>query len=92
MLAIALIPVFVFWERYLGEKAMVPPSIFKSISIYAIVAYAFMTRFSLLLFTYYIPIYYQAGRGATATASGVDLLPLSEFATATFFCRRNFNS
>lgn len=63
---------------------MVPPSIFKSISIYAIVAYSFMTRFSLLLFTYYIPIYYQAGRGASATASGVDLLPLSKF-TIIFF-------
>ena len=46
-----------FWERYLGDRAMVPFAIFRSRSIYAIVAYAFMTRFCLLLFSYFIPMY-----------------------------------
>ncbi|KAL8290600.1 hypothetical protein RQP46_002858 [Phenoliferia psychrophenolica] len=72
VLSVALIG----WERFLGDKAMVPFAIFKSISIYAIIFYSFCTRFCLLIFTYYIPIYYQAGRGATATKSGIDLLPL----------------
>ncbi|KZP30292.1 MFS general substrate transporter [Athelia psychrophila] len=66
---------FVFWEIYLGDHAMVPLKIFKSRSIYAIVAYCFLTRFSLLLFSYYIPIFYQAVRHKSATASGVALLP-----------------
>jgi EmrB/QacA subfamily drug resistance transporter len=66
---------FVLWEKYLGEKAMVPLAIFKSRSIYALVCYAFLTRFSLLLFSYYIPIFYQAVKHHTATASGISLLP-----------------
>ncbi|KAJ7644629.1 ABC transporter [Roridomyces roridus] len=71
VLAVAL----VFWEIHLKDRAMVPTSIFHSRSVYAIIAYAFLTRFSLLLFSYYIPIFYQAVRHRTATDSGVDLLP-----------------
>ncbi|KAF7290179.1 Major facilitator transporter-like protein [Mycena indigotica] len=66
---------FVGWEVWLGERAMVPTAIFKSRSIYAIISYAFLTRFSLLLFSYYIPIFYQAARHHSATKSGIDLLP-----------------
>ncbi|KZP21415.1 transporter [Athelia psychrophila] len=73
--AAAIAVAFVFWETYLGDKAMVPLKIFKSGSIYAIVAYCFLTRFSLLLFSYYIPIFYQAVHHKSATASGVSLLP-----------------
>ncbi|KAJ7111835.1 transporter [Mycena epipterygia] len=66
---------WILWEIYLGDRAMTPMKIFKSRSIYAIVAYSFLTRFSLLLFSYYIPIFYQAVRHRSATASGIDLLP-----------------
>lgn len=52
MLAGVLGTVLVFWERHLGDKAMVPHAIFKSLSIYAIVAFSFMTRFCLLIFSY----------------------------------------
>ncbi|KAF7303157.1 Major facilitator transporter-like protein [Mycena kentingensis (nom. inval.)] len=65
----------VCWEIWLGERAMVPTAIFKSRSIYAIMVYCFLSRFSLLLFSYYIPIFYQAARHHTATKSGIDLLP-----------------
>lgn len=43
---------FIFWEKYLGGKAMTPLEIFKSRSVYAIASYSFLTRFSLLLFSY----------------------------------------
>ncbi|KAJ7212655.1 ABC transporter [Mycena pura] len=69
---------FVGWEIYLGERAMTPTSIFHSKSMcapWAIVFYCFLTRFSLLLFSYYIPIFYQAVRHHSATKSGIDLLP-----------------
>ncbi|KAJ7194181.1 ABC transporter [Mycena pura] len=70
---------FVVWEVYLGERAMMPTSIFHSKSICAIVVYCFLTRFSLLLFSYeppqYIPIFYQAVRHHSATKSGIDILP-----------------
>ncbi|GAA6004221.1 hypothetical protein JCM10207_002489 [Rhodosporidiobolus poonsookiae] len=64
----------VFWERYLGDRAMVPVKIFKSFSIYAIAFAAFLTRCSLLIYTYYVPIYYQAVKHHNATKSGVDIL------------------
>ncbi|KAF7299909.1 Major facilitator superfamily protein [Mycena chlorophos] len=65
----------ILWEMQLGEAAMVPTSIFKSRSIYAIIFYSMLSRFAMLLLTYYIPIFYQAARHRTATQSGIDLLP-----------------
>jgi MFS family permease len=67
--------VFIAWEIYRGDKAMVPTQVFKSRSIYAIIAYCFLSRFSYLLFSYYIPIFYQAVRHASATESGINLIP-----------------
>ncbi|KAJ7157547.1 ABC transporter [Mycena crocata] len=67
--------VWIVWEIYIGDKAMTPIKIFKSLSVYAIMANCFLTRFSLLLFSYYIPIFYQAVRNQSATKSGIDLLP-----------------
>jgi len=66
---------FILWENWLGDRAMVPLRIFKSRSIYALVFYSFLTRFSLLLFSYYIPIFYQAVKHHSATSSGINLLP-----------------
>ncbi|KAJ7806014.1 ABC transporter [Mycena olivaceomarginata] len=66
---------YVAWEMYLGERAMTPTGIFKSCSVWAILSYSFLTRFSFLLFSYYIPIFYQAVRHHSATTSGIDLLP-----------------
>ncbi|GAA5935601.1 hypothetical protein JCM3775_003364 [Rhodotorula graminis] len=66
--------VLVFWQRYLGDRAMVPGKIFKNVGVYAICISAFMTRCSLLILTYYIPIYYQAVRNHDATQSGIDIL------------------
>jgi MFS family permease len=42
---------------------------------YAILAYGFLIRFCFLLFSYYIPILYQAVRHQSATESGINLLP-----------------
>lgn len=44
-------------------------------SSWAILAYCFLTRFSLLIFSYYIPIFYQAAKHHSATQSGIDLIP-----------------
>ncbi|KAJ7500300.1 ABC transporter [Mycena galericulata] len=73
--AAVLTVVCIFWEIHLKDRAMVPTAIFHSRSVYAIIAYCILTRFSLLLFSYYIPIFYQAVRHRTATQSGIDLLP-----------------
>ncbi|KAJ7656403.1 hypothetical protein DFH06DRAFT_991643, partial [Mycena polygramma] len=61
---------YIGWEMHLGERAMTPTSIFKSRSVWAILVYSFLMRFSLLLFSYYIPIFYQVVRHHSATQSG----------------------
>ncbi|KAJ7183645.1 ABC transporter [Mycena filopes] len=60
--------VFIAWEGYMGERAMTPSGIFKSrsMSVPSIISITFV----------YIPIFYQASRGHSATKSGLDLLPL----------------
>ncbi|KAF7344330.1 Major facilitator transporter-like protein [Mycena sanguinolenta] len=70
-----LTAVYVAWEIHLGEAAMTPTAIFRSRSVWAIMAYCWLSRFSLLIFSYYIPIFYQAVRHRSATDSGLDLLP-----------------
>ncbi|KAJ7269948.1 putative transporter [Mycena rebaudengoi] len=65
----------IFWEVHIGDRAMVPKVIFKSRSIYGIIMYCLLTRFSLLLFSYYIPIFYQAVKHHSATKSGIDIFP-----------------
>ncbi|KAF5355236.1 hypothetical protein D9758_005990 [Tetrapyrgos nigripes] len=70
-----LFAIFLAWEKYIGEKAMLPLSIFSSVSMYAVMAYGFLIRFCLLLYSYYVPILYQVSRGHSATRSGVDCLP-----------------
>ncbi|KAJ6493161.1 ABC transporter [Mycena sanguinolenta] len=66
---------YIIWEIYVGKRAMTPTAIFKSRSIWAIIVYSFVARFSLLLISYYVPIFYQAVQGRSATKSGIDLLP-----------------
>ncbi|KAF8180960.1 ABC transporter [Mycena galopus ATCC 62051] len=74
---------FVRWEIRVGDGAMTPPRIVKSGSIYAIVLFSFLNRFTQLLFSYYIPILYQVVQGHSATRSGIDLLPFLLGVTTT---------
>ncbi|GAA5877482.1 hypothetical protein JCM8547_001086 [Rhodosporidiobolus lusitaniae] len=67
--------ILVFWERYLGDRAMVPVKIFaKGKTIFGIMGSAFFARCSQLIFTYYVPIYYQAVKHHDATKSGLDII------------------
>ncbi|CAK5269530.1 unnamed protein product [Mycena citricolor] len=73
--AAILTVVFILCEIRAGDRAMTPTTIFKSRSVYAIVLYCLLSRFTLLLFSYYIPIFYQAVHNRSATQSGISLLP-----------------
>nr|GAT45289.1 major facilitator superfamily protein [Mycena chlorophos] len=75
VLAGVLAIVFLLWERWLGERAMVPLQMFKSKSIYAIVIYGWTNRIVMFAYSYYVPIFYQAVHGSSATKSGINLLP-----------------
>ncbi|KAJ7171184.1 MFS general substrate transporter [Mycena filopes] len=75
VLSAVLAVVFIGWEVYMGERAMMPTTIFKSRSIYAILVFSFMNRISMFIYTYYIPLFYQAARAASATKSGLNFIP-----------------
>lgn len=42
----------VAWQAFLGDRAMVPPSIVKSKSVIAIICFNLMVRFTMLILTY----------------------------------------
>ena len=59
VLAPVLTAAFIFWERYMGDQAMVPLAIFKrGLSIYSICSFAIFNRFIYLIFTYvrFVPV------------------------------------
>ncbi|KAI0424152.1 efflux pump [Xylaria sp. FL1042] len=66
---------FVLWERRRGERAMIPLQLVSKRVVWSsnLVA-GFMTS-TLLVHSYYLPIYFQAVKDATPVQSGVYLLP-----------------
>ncbi|KAF7303924.1 MFS general substrate transporter [Mycena indigotica] len=75
--AAVLALLFIMWQVRKRDKALMPLEIFHSRSMYALTLYCMLTRFSLLIFSYYIPVFYQADRHYSAIRSGVNLLPFS---------------
>lgn len=77
MVAGVAFPAFIVVQKVLGlERAMLPLEIFKSFSVYAICCVGFMGRWVMFVYVYYVPLFYQAVRGHSATDSGVDILAL----------------
>ncbi|RYP41575.1 hypothetical protein DL767_000917 [Monosporascus sp. MG133] len=67
--------VFLFWQHYMGDKAMIPFSIVTQRVVWCgCLVYAFLMA-ALFLLSYYIPIYFQSVLDASAIMSGVYTLP-----------------
>ena len=67
---------FLFVQRWKGEGAMVPGHIFFNRSIIAGVWFSFCIGGSMQTLFYYLPIWFQAIKGASALKSGIMSLPL----------------
>ena len=67
---------FVIVQRWKGENATVPPRIFINRSILAGAWYSFFNFGGLFTLFYFIPIWFQAIKGASAVKSGIMNLPL----------------
>lgn len=67
--------IFLLWERYKGEEAMIPLSLLRNRVVGIICCVAFFFFAMMQLVTYYLPIYFQAVRGDSPMISGVHLLP-----------------
>ncbi|RYP42279.1 hypothetical protein DL767_000443 [Monosporascus sp. MG133] len=65
-----------FWSIYLDEYAMLIPRLFKKRALWSVCPYQFSFLGNLILLLYYLPIYFQSVKGASAIESGVDNLPI----------------
>ncbi|KAI0405956.1 major facilitator superfamily domain-containing protein [Xylaria palmicola] len=67
---------FIGSQAWLGEGGTVPPRIAKQRTIFASSIFTFFLGGTFFLFSYFIPIYFQAIKGETALQSGIDTIPL----------------
>lgn len=63
--------IFLFWERYKGEEAMIPGMLLKRRSITFSVLFSFCHLGSVAIMSYYLPEWFQAVQGLNALESGV---------------------
>jgi EmrB/QacA subfamily drug resistance transporter len=74
-LTIALVTMFVLWERRAAEPVM-PPRLFARRTITVGSATSFMIGIALFGSITFVPLYFQLVKGATPTASGLLLIPM----------------
>ena len=67
---------FIGVQIWKDESAMVPPRLVKQRSIGASMWYNFFNGAAMMVTMYYLPIWFQAIKGATALNSGIMLLPM----------------
>ncbi|GAA6021533.1 hypothetical protein JCM11491_006474 [Sporobolomyces phaffii] len=71
-----LVIVFVLFEwKLAGPTSILPLRMFKNRTQVGASLEALFAMFGLMLGTYYLPIYFQASRGSSATKSGLEILP-----------------
>ncbi|KAF5873175.1 putative mfs transporter protein [Botrytis fragariae] len=72
----ALLVTFISLQLYKQDKAMFPPRIVRQRSVLSGIVFIFCVSASLYVTAYYLPIYFQAVRGASTFDSSVRTLPL----------------
>ncbi|KAF2123214.1 major facilitator superfamily domain-containing protein [Lophiotrema nucula] len=70
-----LVGVFVGLQIWKGEEATIPPRIIKNRNVWASVVFGFFNGAGMMVVMYYIPIWFQAIKGASAIHSGIMMLP-----------------
>jgi MFS family permease len=71
-----LLLVFIGVQVWQEDRAMVPKSVATQRTVWASCVFSFFLFGSLLIMSYYLPIWFQAIKGDTASDSGVHILPL----------------
>ncbi|KUL83693.1 hypothetical protein ZTR_07474 [Talaromyces verruculosus] len=72
----AIAIVFLAWEYHAGEEAMIPFSMVRNRVVWSSCLVIWFLFGSMMVYSYYLPIWFQAVKGASSLQSGVDLLPL----------------
>ncbi|CAG8975255.1 hypothetical protein HYALB_00007955 [Hymenoscyphus albidus] len=68
--------VFLGWEHRLGDEAMIPFSMVRRRAVWSSCLVIWFFFGGMMVYSYYLPIYFQAVKGTSPLASGVDILPL----------------
>jgi EmrB/QacA subfamily drug resistance transporter len=71
-----LLAIFVSIQFYVGERATIPPRIIKQRTVASSAWFGVALGAAFFLFVYYLPIWFQAIKGVSATKSGIMSLPL----------------
>lgn len=75
IVCIVLVAVFIGIQVWKKEQATVPPRIITQRSIAAAMFFCFFNGAGMMVLMYYLPIWFQAVKGASAVHSGLMLLP-----------------
>ena len=75
ILSIILFAIFIYLQHLFQERATVPPRILKYRAVTAGVSYSFFSGSGMMTLTYFLPIWFQAIKGASAVHSGIMNLP-----------------
>ncbi|PYH97029.1 MFS transporter [Aspergillus ellipticus CBS 707.79] len=67
--------IFVGTQVLQGDRATVPPRLLKNRDIWGAVWYGMFISAAMCIFTYYLPIWFQAIKNDSAMQSGIDTLP-----------------
>lgn len=74
--SLLLFCIFVATQTWRGDKATIPPRFLRNRGVVAAWAFSFVFGGSYFTFSYYLPIYFQSIKSASATRSGIDTLAL----------------
>ncbi|KAF9160035.1 hypothetical protein BGX21_010028 [Mortierella sp. AD011] len=72
----AVLIVILIWIEFRATEAIIPPRLFANKTVTVLFLVNFLTGMSFLGVIFYAPIYFQVVKGASATASGLHLLPM----------------
>lgn len=67
--------IFIGWILYKKDAALLPPSILRQRTVAASAGAGFFIYATILLHSYYLPIYFQAIKADSALESGVNMIP-----------------
>ena len=80
---VALITIWIYSQHLLGERATIPLRILSQRTVIFSSLFGFFATSAFMIPIFYIPLYFQAVKGTSATASAIDTLPFIVGVTAT---------
>lgn len=73
--AVVSLAIFIVWERYMGERAMIPFSVIGQTVVWCSCVFFASLLAAIVFRTFYLPIFFQSVQGDSALMSGVKMLP-----------------